>query len=126
MPDQAPRIEPGSKGRLRYDKARRTIVGESRTVHDPFLNQDVQVSSRLTDRLRGKYANGPTIANGEPEFGWREFPTPPIQHDAAAEIERLQETIRIAAVAIEQLPANSVTDIEIKRVAAERIRLHGL
>ena len=89
MPDQAPNIEPGARGRLRYDKERRTIVGETRTVHDPFLNKDVQVSNRLTDRLRGRYANGPTLANGEPEFGWREFPTPPIQKEAAAEIERL-------------------------------------
>lgn len=64
---------------------------ETRTVHDPFLGKDVQVSNRrLVDRLRGKYANGPTMANGEPEFGWREFPTPPIQHEAADEIEGLR------------------------------------
>jgi hypothetical protein len=63
---------------------------ETRTVHDPFLGKDVQVSNKLTDRLRGKYANGPTMANGEPEFGWRQFDVPPIQHQAAAEIEQLQ------------------------------------
>lgn len=92
MPDQDVPIDvrPGDIGRLVYDKERRTIVKESRTVHDPFLNKDVQVSSRLTDRLRGRYASGPTMANGEPEFGWREFQTPPVQHEAAAEIERLQ------------------------------------
>lgn len=62
----------------------------TRTVHDPFLGKDVQVSDKLTDRLRGKYANGPTMANGEPEFGWREFQTPPIQHKAADRIEELE------------------------------------
>lgn len=65
-------------------------MSETRTVHDPFRAEDVQVSNRLVDRLRGKYANGPTMANGEPEFGWREFPTPPIQHEAADEIEGLR------------------------------------
>jgi heterodisulfide reductase subunit C len=30
------------------------------------------------------------MPNGEPEFGWRQFETPPIQHEAAAEIERLR------------------------------------
>jgi hypothetical protein len=69
-------------------------MSQTRTVHDPFLNQDVQVSDRLTDRLRGRYANGPTMPNGEPEFGWREFPTPPVQHEAAAEIDRLRRPFR--------------------------------
>jgi hypothetical protein len=64
-------------------------VAETRTVHDPFLNKDVQVSARLTDRLRGKYAVGPIVPDGEPEFGWRLFPVPPIQPEAAAEIDRL-------------------------------------
>lgn len=67
-----------------------SLVGrESRTVRDPFLNKDVQVSDRLLDRLRGRYACGPTMENGEPEFGWREHETPPIQHEAAETIERL-------------------------------------
>lgn len=30
--DQAPNIEPGAKGKLRYDKVRRTIVGEPQSV----------------------------------------------------------------------------------------------
>lgn len=64
-------------------------MSETRAVHDPFLGKDVEISNKLVDRLRGKYANGPTMPNGEPEFGWREFPTPPIQHEAAKEIERL-------------------------------------
>jgi len=62
----------------------------TRTIHDPFLNKTVEISNRLTDRLRGRYANGPTMPNGEPEFGWHEFPTPPIQQEAADEIDRLQ------------------------------------
>ena len=45
---------------------------------------------KLTDRLRGKYEVGPHLPNGEPEFGWRQFETPQIQHEAADEIERLQ------------------------------------
>lgn len=62
-------------------------------IHDPFLNKTVEISHKLTDRLRGKYANGPMMSNGEPEFGWREFPVPPIQKEAADEIERLQSLV---------------------------------
>ncbi len=65
-------------------------MSETRTIHDPFLGKDVQISERLTDRLRGKYATGPLMPNGEPEFGWREFQTAPIQHQAADEIDRLR------------------------------------
>lgn len=65
-------------------------MAETRTIHDPFLNEPATISTRLVDRLRGKYANGPTLENGEPEFGWRQFETPPIQHEAADEIEQLE------------------------------------
>lgn len=65
----------------------------TRTVYDPFLAKEVQVSNNLTDRLRGRYACGPTMPNGEPEFGWREFPTPPVQAEAADHIERLQAAL---------------------------------
>ena len=65
-------------------------MSETRTIHDPFLGKDVQISDRLTDRLRGKYANGPMLPNGEPEFGWRQFDVPPIQMTAADEIDRLR------------------------------------
>lgn len=64
-----------------------------RTMHDILLGRDVQVSDRLIDRLRGKYAMGPHMPNGNPEFGWRQFQAPPIQHEAADEIERLQGVI---------------------------------
>ena len=72
--------------RLRYS--------ETREVYDPFLSKTVEVSNKLTDRLRGKYANGPTMPNGEPEFGWREFQTPPIQHEAAHAIDAKDEEIK--------------------------------
>jgi hypothetical protein len=64
-----------------------TTRDETHTVHDPYLNKDVQVSNKLTDRLRGRYACGPIMPNGEPEFGWREFETPPIQKEAASAID---------------------------------------
>lgn len=74
-------------------------MSDTRTVHDPFLGKDVQVSDRLVDRLRGKYASGPHLPNGNPEFGWRQFQAPPIQHEAAAEIERLvSENGRLRAI----------------------------
>jgi hypothetical protein len=69
-------------------------MNETRTVHDPFLGKDVQVSDRLVDRLRGKYASGPHLPNGNPEFGWRQFQAPPIQHEAAARIETLETALR--------------------------------
>lgn len=68
---------------------------ETHTIRDPFLGKDVEISSRLVDRLRGKYACGPVMPNGEPEFGWREFETPPIQHSAADLIEALIKTLKI-------------------------------
>lgn len=64
-------------------------MGKTKVVRDPFLKRNVEISTKLTDRLRGKYAVGPTLPNGEPEFGWRQFETPPIQHEAADEIDRL-------------------------------------
>jgi hypothetical protein len=65
-------------------------VTETLTVYDPFLGKDVEVSDRLVDRLRGKYACGPLLPNGEPEFGWRQHDAPPIQIEAATEIEQLR------------------------------------
>lgn len=62
---------------------------ETHTVHDPFLNKSVEVSSRLVDRLRGRYAVGPTLPNGEPEFGWSQYEVTPIMLEAATSIEQL-------------------------------------
>lgn len=69
--------------------------GETYTIHDPFLNKPAEVSNRLVDRLRGKYAVGPILPNGEPEFGWRQMPAPPIQQEAADVIERLQKRVEL-------------------------------
>jgi hypothetical protein len=66
---------------------------ETRVVRDPFLNKEVEINHALLDRLRGRYAVGPTMPNGEPEFGWREFEVPPIQIEAADAIERAQKLI---------------------------------
>jgi hypothetical protein len=59
-------------------------------IRDPFTGKDVEISDRLTDRLRGRYAIGPLQLDGEPEFGWRQYETPPIQHKAADCIEQLE------------------------------------
>lgn len=37
---------------------------------------DTQNSNDITNRLRCKYPRGPIMANGEPEFGWRDFSGP--------------------------------------------------
>lgn len=47
----------------------------------------------IKQRLRGQYATGPHLPNGEPEFGFRQFDAPPIQHDAADMIERLETAL---------------------------------
>lgn len=47
----------------------------------------------LVERLRGQYECGPHLPNGKPEFGWRQFEAPPIQHEAAAYIERLKAAL---------------------------------
>lgn len=67
---------------------------ETRTVHDPFVGEDVQISNRLVDRLRGKYASGPHLPNGLPEFGWRQFQATPINLEAAERIEALEAALR--------------------------------
>jgi hypothetical protein len=71
-------------------------MDEMRTVHDPYEGRDVQISDRLVDRLRGQYACGPHLPNGKPEFGWRQFQAPPIQHEAAKRIEELEAALRHA------------------------------
>lgn len=66
---------------------------ETREVFDPFDGKTVQIRNDLVRRLRGQYACGPTLASGEPEFGWRQFETPPIQHEAADEIDHLRSAL---------------------------------
>ena len=55
---------------------------------------DAQIRRKtLTRRLVGEYPIGPIDEDGEPEFGWRNFGAqiPPINHEAAAEIQRLRD-----------------------------------
>lgn len=59
------------------------MKNQTREIVDPFTNKTVSISHNLTDRLRGKYACGPTMANGESEFGWQQYDTPSVQHEAA-------------------------------------------
>lgn len=68
---------------------------ETREIKDPFTGKTATISNDLVRRLRGEYANGPTLENGEPEFGWVRHGVPtPIMLEAAKEIERLRECIR--------------------------------
>lgn len=63
---------------------------------DPFQALPEQ---DITERLRGQYRIGPHLPNGKPEFGFRQFESTPLQHAAAAEIERLRaEIIRLNGV----------------------------
>lgn len=75
---------------------------EVRKVVDPFTGQSVEILNGLVSRLRGRYAVGPTLPSGEPEFGWREFDVPPIQKLAADKIEAFQHALKSAEGALEQ------------------------
>lgn len=68
-------------------------MAETRTIHDPFENKTVEIRNDLLLRLRGRYAIGPTLPNGEPEFGWRQHEVPPIHKEAADEIETLRKYV---------------------------------
>ena len=70
-------------------------AGEVRTAIDPVSGKQVEIRDDLIKKLRGQYACGPTLPNGEPEFGWRTFDAPPIQMQAANEIERLTERVKV-------------------------------
>jgi hypothetical protein len=85
---------------------------ETRTVHDPFLGKDVQINDRLVDRLRGNYACGPHLPNGRPEFGWRQFEAPSIQHEAAVEIERLRAALAGAEASFEFIRLKLINCLE--------------
>ncbi|MGY3582005.1 hypothetical protein ACVIGB_001072 [Bradyrhizobium sp. USDA 4341] len=74
---------------------------ETCQVLDPFFGRIAEISDRLTDRLRGRYAVGPTMPDGEPEFGWRVHEVAPIQKEAADAIDRLSaqlETVQNATI----------------------------
>lgn len=72
-------------------------MNQTREVFDPFKGETVEINNDLVRRLRGQYACGPTLPNGEPEFGWRQMGEPPAIHlEAADEIERLRALLREA------------------------------
>lgn len=80
-------------------------MSDARTIFDPFLGKDVVIVDRLTDRLRGNYACGPHLPNGRPEFGFRQFQAPPIQHEAAAVLDALMRTLeKIACRHVTEAP----------------------
>lgn len=69
-------------------------MAEVRNLKDPFTGKNVEIRNDLTKRLRGIYASGPTLENGEPEFGWRKMAEPPpIQVEAAERIEKLEAAL---------------------------------
>jgi hypothetical protein len=82
----------------------------------------------LVDRLQGKYAIGPHLPNGMPEFGFRQFEAPPIQHEAAAEITRLRARVaeltedRVKSV----LPLGPQIDTAVARAEAAEARVTEL
>lgn len=78
-------------------------MSEVRHATDPVSGQRVEIRNDLVKRLRGQYASGPTMPNGEPEFGWRQFGEPkPIELEAAAEIERLQKELYMRTRSLEE------------------------
>jgi hypothetical protein len=86
-----------------------------REVYDPLFRKTVRISDRIGDRLRGRYACGPTLENGEPEFGWREFETPPIQHEAAVIIDALRAALK--QIADDPLASDASKEVANKAIA---------
>jgi hypothetical protein len=82
-------------------------------MRDPFLGKDVVMSDDICDRLRGRYANGPLNAEGQPEFGWNQMPQKPIQLDAADRIEQLEGALaKLSALLLRSPPADLPTPVE--------------
>ena len=81
---------------------------ETRAVYDPFHGTDVHISDKLTDRLRGKYACGPMLATGDPEFGWRQMPQIRIQVTAADRIEELEHALWLLVGDVEAMHRSHV------------------
>ena len=66
MPDQAPRIEPSSKGRLWYDKQRGVVVGENFARND--LNQElVEHCAKAAQKDFGTYG----MTGMKPDILWQ-------------------------------------------------------
>lgn len=67
----------------------------------PTSETELREAADLSNRLRGRYAVGPRLPSGEPEFGYREFkampngaPFPAIHGEAADMIDALLERIK--------------------------------
>jgi len=95
-------------------------VSDARKIHDPFLGKDVVIIDRLVDRLRGNYACGPHLPNGRPEFGFRQFQAPPIQHEAAAVIEALVKALQRISADTSDLFAAEWADEALELVGSPR------
>lgn len=54
------------------------------------------MTTDIVDRLRGQYAVGPHLPNGQPEFGIRQFQSTPINREAAEYIEMLRARLELA------------------------------
>ena len=79
-----------------------------REIIDPFTGKKVEIINDLVNRLQGRYAVGPTLPDGEPEFGWRQFEgTPQIQLEAASVIKELKEALVTAKSQIITLGGNN-------------------
>jgi hypothetical protein len=80
MPDQAPNIEVGrGGGRLKYDKARRTIVSE------PLVPEQMK-RDKLADILRRVVANPGNVPEVAEQIAQDWFPKFKIDKDGRAEI----------------------------------------
>ena len=97
-------------------------MSDARTIFDPFLGKDVVIVDRLTDRLRGNHACGPHMPNGRPEFGFRQFQAPPIQHEAAAVLDALVEALRPFAWYFEVNDCNDMHGSDALEVPVKDLR----
>lgn len=80
------------------------------------------MSEYIADRLRCRYALGPIMTNGEPEFGWRDFSGPAIEGMTLPTPLMLEAAEAIAAkdAEIARLrEAGSMTDDQIIALARE-------
>lgn len=63
--------------------------GNTAELYDAVVKERDYRVDTLQERLRGQYRMGPHLPNREPEFGWRQFEAPPIQHFTADIIDEL-------------------------------------
>jgi len=99
-----------------------TETPEGRPVPESGLEQQAR---DLVNRLRGRYARGPIMANGEPEFGYRIFDRVPAIPDADGSMAR-PPIYEEAAKTIEALLARhvprpgTIAEEPAKRVECEK------